>query len=195
MSGPFSLHTVPPLLTEFSSSDTFPNALLSRPISAIIQTSPHQLRVVPAPPMGDPMITIPTSLWHPPIIPAPQQLSKAGNLLWADVCKDETLLPPLAVLPPVSESLDPMDPDNVILPTSHPITEFTKIIDPADTIEPLAANFIGWHLSLKFSSILDTVAPLVPDDWDAVEIMLDQQEVGLTLKSLLDTRMLLYFTE
>lgn len=145
--------------------------------------------------MDDLMFTIPTTLWQPSMIYAPQQLYKGGNPFWADICKNEDLLQPLTVLPSINESSDLRDLEEEALPTLAPTIESTNPQDLEDTIEPLATNFAGWHLSPEFSSILDTMAPSISDDREAIAVKLSQQEVGLTLRLLLDIGMLLYFTE
>lgn len=62
-------------------------------------------------------------------------------------------------------------------------------------MDPLIDGFANWHLSPKFSEALDIVAPSMQEDREGLEITLDQEDVGVTLKILMEAGMLLYFTE
>lgn len=53
-------------------------------------------------------------------------------------------------------------------------------------MDPLMDGFADWHLSPKLSEALDIVAPSTEDAREGLEITLDQEDVGVTLKILMD---------
>lgn len=121
---------------------------------------------------------------EPPATSSQPRTSALGNKLLADIC-EETPTTPLEESPPTTANNT----------TTAPHTESQAA---ASAIDPLTEHLQTWHLSADFNAVLDKLHTGRSEELEAkhyVDYKMEEELVGNILRELMNSTMLIYFTE